>query len=43
MLAYLPFNSEVDGKFRHIKIELKRKGLHPTAKRGYWAVPLSDF
>lgn len=37
VLAYVPSNSQVTGKFRRIHVEVKRKNLTITAKAGYWA------
>jgi VWFA-related protein len=38
VLAYVSSNSELDGKFRRLKVEVTRKGLNVLAKRGYWAI-----
>jgi VWFA-related protein len=37
VLAYVPSNSQMNGKFRQIRVEVKRKNLIATAKTGYWA------
>jgi VWFA-related protein len=37
MLAYVPSNSENDGKFRRITVQVSNGKLLITAKRGYWA------
>jgi VWFA-related protein len=31
-----------DGKFHDIKVRIKRRGVEPRARRGYWAATLSD-
>ncbi len=36
-LAYVPTNRNADGKFRKIRIEVNRKGLHVRARKGYYA------
>jgi VWFA-related protein len=37
MLAYVPSNSQDDGKFRRIAVQLRDTKLLISAKRGYWA------
>ena len=37
VLAYRPTNVERDGKFRKIKVKVKRKGTRVQARRGYYA------
>jgi VWFA-related protein len=37
MLAYVPGNSNVDGKFRSISVRLRDGKMVVKAKRGYWA------
>ena len=37
LLAYASTNKTPDGKFREIRVEVKRKGAVVRAKRGYWA------
>jgi VWFA-related protein len=37
LLAYVPTNTAADGKFREIKVQVKRKDVVVRAKRGYWA------
>ena len=37
MLAYVPSNSQNDGKFRRITVQLRDTKLLISAKRGYWA------
>lgn len=39
VLAYVPANSTLDGKFRKIDVQVKDRKLHVTAKAGYWATP----
>jgi len=36
-LGYYPTNTARDGRFRKIKIESTRDGLHVLARRGYYA------
>ncbi|MFQ5816907.1 MAG: VWA domain-containing protein [Terriglobia bacterium] len=36
-LGYTPTNRRADGKFRKIKVKVKRKGLRVYARRGYYA------
>jgi Ca-activated chloride channel family protein len=36
-IAYSPTNKQFDGKFRHIKVTVGRKGLIVRARRGYYA------
>jgi VWFA-related protein len=38
MLAYVPGNSNADGKFHAISVRLRDKKLLVKAKRGYWAL-----
>jgi VWFA-related protein len=38
-LSYRPTDSNFDGKFRKIKVELARKGYDVRYRKGYWAVP----
>jgi VWFA-related protein len=37
MLAYVPSNANLDGKFRAISVRLRNNKLIVGAKRGYWA------
>ena len=37
VLAYVPTNDTMDGKFRRIKVEVKGKKVVISAKAGYWA------
>jgi hypothetical protein len=39
MLAYVPSNSDPDGKFRPISVRLRDGKMVVKAKRGYWALP----
>jgi VWFA-related protein len=39
LLGYLPSNQTFDGKFRTIKVEVKREGATVRARSGYQAVP----
>jgi len=38
-LSYRPTDSEFDGKFRKIKVDLARKGYEVRYRKGYWAIP----
>jgi VWFA-related protein len=40
VLAYVPANRAVDGKFRKIQVRVKDKKLSVRAKQGYWAASL---
>ena len=37
LLGYAPTNTKRDGKFRKIKVEVKRRGLDVRARKGYYA------
>jgi VWFA-related protein len=37
-LGYYPTNKKWDGKFRNLKVELRRKGVDVRHRRGYWAI-----
>ena len=37
MLAYVPSNAAIDGKFRAITVRLKNEKLKIQTKKGYWA------
>jgi VWFA-related protein len=37
VLAYVPSNDILDGKYRKIKVEIKGRKLSVSAKPGYWA------
>ena len=37
MLAYVPSNSNTDGRFRAISVRLRDSKMVVKAKRGYWA------
>ena len=39
LLTYLPANQAFDGKFRTIRVEVKREGATVRARNGYQAVP----
>jgi len=39
LLTYLPSNQTFDGKFRTIRVEVKREGASVRARSGYQAVP----
>ncbi|MBI2956021.1 MAG: VWA domain-containing protein [Acidobacteria bacterium] len=41
-LAYTPTNRVRDGRFRHITIETRRKGLRVNHRPGYYATPLPE-
>jgi VWFA-related protein len=38
-LTYRPTDSDFDGKFRKIKVDLARKGYDVRYRKGYWAIP----
>jgi VWFA-related protein len=38
LLAYVPLNSNQDGKFRAISVRLRDGKMLVKAKRGYWSV-----
>jgi VWFA-related protein len=42
ILSYRPTNSEFDGKWREIKVEVTRPGVRVRARSGYYAHPPSD-
>lgn len=37
VLAYVPSNKALDGSYRKIQVEVKRRNVHVSAKPGYWA------
>jgi VWFA-related protein len=37
VLAYVPSNTALDGTYRKIQVEAKRRGVRVNAKPGYWA------
>lgn len=37
LLGYSPRESQLDGKFREIKVRVKQSGLQVRARNGYWA------
>jgi len=37
LVGYAPTREMADGKFHKIDVEVKRKGVHVVARRGYWA------
>ncbi|RPI18580.1 MAG: VWA domain-containing protein, partial [Acidobacteria bacterium] len=39
MLAYRPANTNFDGRFRHIQVSVRQRGLRVFARRGYYARP----
>lgn len=39
MLGYYPTHDKWNGKFRKIKVQVKRPGLHVRHRQGYFAVP----
>ena len=43
VLGYAPKRSELDGKFRTIKVEVARKGATLSFRRGYFARPAESF
>jgi VWFA-related protein len=38
-LTYYPTNEKWDGRFREIKVEVKRSGVHLRYRKGYFAAP----
>jgi VWFA-related protein len=40
-LAYYPTHDQWDGRFREIKVELKRPGVHLRYRKGYFATPVT--
>jgi len=44
LVAYAPTRSDPnDGKFHKISVRTKRKGLHVTARQGYWAPSVEEM
>jgi VWFA-related protein len=43
LLGYSPTNTAADGKYRKIKVRLKRGGLELKARAGYWAPSLVEM
>ncbi len=43
MLAYVPSNSNLDGKFRAISVRVRDSKSAIGAKRGYWATATSNY
>jgi VWFA-related protein len=43
LLGYSPINGARDGKYRKIKVRLKRGGLEVKARAGYWAPSVADM
>ena len=37
LVGYAPARDMADGKFHKIDVDVKRKGVHVVARRGYWA------
>lgn len=37
LVGYTPTRRTNDGKFHEIKVRVKRRGVHVTARRGYWS------
>lgn len=37
LIGYAPTREMADGKFHKIEVDVKRRGLRVTARRGYWA------
>ena len=37
LLGYTPLRAFADGKFHRIEVKVKRRGMHVSARRGYWA------
>src|SRR5829696_2927975 len=37
LLGYTPTRRTNDGRFHEIKVRVKRRGVHVTARRGYWS------
>jgi VWFA-related protein len=38
-LVYLPANTNYDGSFRHIRVEVAKQRYHLRYRLGYWAIP----
>jgi hypothetical protein len=43
MLAYVPSNSNLDGKFHAISVRVRDGKSAIGAKRGYWATAMSNW
>ncbi len=43
LLGYSPTNGARDGKYRRIKVRLKRGGVEVKARAGYWAPSLAEM
>ena len=43
LLGYSPRDSQLDGKFREIKVRVKQGGLQVRARNGYWAPRGADL
>ena len=43
LLGYSPSDSQLDGKFREIKVRVKQGGLQVRARNGYWAPRGADL
>jgi VWFA-related protein len=43
LVAYAPTRELADGRFHKIDVEVKRRGLRVTARRGYWAPKATEL
>jgi VWFA-related protein len=43
LLGYSPKDSQLDGKFREIKVKVKQSGVQVRARNGYWAPRGADL
>jgi VWFA-related protein len=41
-LVYQPTDTNYDGSFRPIKVEVLKPGLHARYRQGYWAIPAGE-
>ena len=41
-LVYQPTNTNYDGSFRPLKVEVLVSGVHVRYRQGYWAIPLGE-
>lgn len=43
LLGYSPTDGQMDGKFRQIKVQVKKSGVEVRARNGYWAPRSADL
>jgi VWFA-related protein len=43
LLGYSPTDTQLDGKFREIRVKVKQSGLQVRARNGYWAPRSADI